>query len=262
MIGEAGLEIDPRFRYAYRLPPSGRANRPLLIAIHGSDRIYRETRDAFAGLADQHDLAILAPLFAEDAVNPGMSDGYKFLVEPGANYLDILAAMLAQFQRLCPFDAARVYLFGFSGGGQFAQRFGLVQASTLAGLLIAAPGSVTLIDDTLPYWPGTGDIASIVGHPLDVAGLARVPIHLLIGSEDRAAGLVDRPYGAPYYAAESRMAGADRQARIATLQRNLAAHGIEAPLTIIEGVGHNFVPIAQFAAGILSGWLDEAGLAG
>ncbi|KFC67197.1 Poly(3-hydroxybutyrate) depolymerase [Devosia sp. LC5] len=261
MIGEAELAIDPRFGFAYRLPPSGRANRPLLIAIHGSDRIYRETRDAFAELADQHDLAILAPLFAEGAANPGVGDGYKFLVEPGANYLDILAAMQAQFSQLCPFDAAQVYLFGFSGGGQFAQRFGIVQASTLAGLVIAAPGSVTLIDNTLPYWPGTGDIATILGRPLDVAGLTRIPVHLIIGGEDRAAGLVERSYGAPYYAAEANLAGTDRHERIATLQRNLITHGIKAPLTTLDGVGHDFAPIARCAAGILSGWLDAANLA-
>ena len=126
------------------------ASRPLLLAVHGSDRDYRGTLAAFASLADRRDVSILAPLFPAGAVNAGVDGGYKFLREAGADYILLLDAMLAAFSKVASFDAQQLYLFGFSGGGQFALRYGLVAASQLAGLIIAAPGNVTLLDDALP----------------------------------------------------------------------------------------------------------------
>ena len=178
LSGETILDADPRFRFAWHRPPSGGVGRPLLVAVHGSDRDYRGTLAAFASLADRRDVSILAPFFPAGAVNAGVDGGYKFLREPGADYISLCDAMLAAFSEIAPFDARRLFLFGFSGGAQFALRYALVEASRLAGLIVAAPGNVTLLDDALPWWAGTGGIDRALGRPLDRSALRDLPVHL------------------------------------------------------------------------------------
>lgn len=246
--GETVLATDPRFRFAWRKPPSGRSDRPLLIGIHGSDRNVLETREAFAALADRCDIAILSPLFPVGAAAPGMGDGYKFLREPGIDYADLLDDMLAAFAEQCPFNVQKIFLFGFSGGAQFALRYGLINASRLAGLVAAAPGCVTLIDDALPWWAGTGGIESATGKPLDRAGLARLPVHLIVGAHDLDEGLVERGPGDPYHSPHADIAGATRRDRLSTLAHNLAGAGIMVTEETVEQAAHDFAPLAAAAS--------------
>ena len=246
--GETFLATDPRFQFAWRKPPSGTAGRPLLIGIHGSDRNWLETRDAFTSLADSYDIAILSPLFPVGAATPGMGDGYKFLREPGIDYTALLDAMLAAFARDYAFNERKLFLFGFSGGAQFALRYALINAGRLAGLIVAAPGCVTLIDDTMPWWAGTGGIEAATGKPLDRLGLTRLPAHLVVGADDLEDGLVDRGLGDPYHSPYADVAGATRRVRVAALARNLANAGIMATEEIVDDAGHDFAPIVDAAA--------------
>ena len=178
-------------------------------------------------------------------VNPGVEGGYKFLREPGADYVALLEAMLATFSETAPFDARRLFLFGFSGGGQFALRYALVEASRLAGLIVAAPGNVTLLDDALPWWAGTGGIDRALGRPLDRNGLRDLQVHLIVGADDLTDGVVERGPDDPYYSPHAGLAGPTRKARIAALQRSLEAAGIWTTLEVLDGVAHNFEPIAE-----------------
>lgn len=255
IYGETVLAADPRFSFAWRAAPSGQAGRPLLICVHGSDRNWLQARDAFSPLADRFDLALLSPLFPAGIAIPAMGDGYKFLREPGVDYATVLDAMLQAFARHHAFDTQQVFLFGFSGGAQFALRYGLISAQRLAGLVVAAPGNVTLIDDGLPWWAGTGGIEAATGRSLDRAGLSRLPIHLIVGALDRADGLVERGPDDPYYSPHANVAGADRRERLSALGKNLADAGIMVTEDIVADIGHDFLPIAKAAARHLAGVL-------
>jgi len=251
--GETALPSDSRFRFAWRMPPSGRPDRPLLIAVHGSDRNWLACREAFVPLADRCDISLLAPLFPEGVSTPGMADGYKFLREPDVDYIALLHAMLAAFAEISPFDSRRLFLFGFSGGAQFAHRYALVEATRLAGLVVAAPGNVTLVDDTLPWWAGTKDMDRALGRPLDRAGLGRLPVHLIVGSKDFSEGLVERGPDDPYYSPHSQLGGATRWERIASLARSLKSVAGNVSEETVEGAGHDFAPLAAAAAT----WLER-----
>ena len=63
LSGEAILDADPRFRFAWHRPPSGGSGRPLLVAVHGSDRDYRGTLAGFVPLADRRDFPSWRPSF-------------------------------------------------------------------------------------------------------------------------------------------------------------------------------------------------------
>jgi pimeloyl-ACP methyl ester carboxylesterase len=253
-VGEAALRGDPRFRLTWQTSTS-RARRPLILAVHDSNRDYTATLDAFAGMAKAHDLALLAPLFPVGAGIPDFADGYKFLREPGIDYIAVMEAMLDQFSAIEPFDRSSIYLFGFSGGAQFALRFALFEARHLSGLLIAAPGSVTLLDDSVEWWPGLANAAQSIHRPLDLAALADIPVRLMIGDLDRGGVLVDRSGSDPNASPFANIAGLDRQARIKALHASFIASGIPAQLDILDGVGHEFAPIGGAAAQVIEQWL-------
>jgi len=245
--GETRLSLDRRFGFAWRVAPSGRKDRPILIAVHDSDRDCFRTRDVFTPLALQQDLSVLAPHFPCRAITPSIADGYKFLCEPGANYVDLLEAMLHTFAAARPFDRSRVFLFGFSGGGQFAHRYGLVAASRLAGVVIASPGSVTLLDETLPWWPGVAGIERVVGRPVDRRGLDGLPMHFIVGSNDLIEGMARRAPGDPYYSPFGQAAGANRIEMLEHLAESFRNNGAAASLERLAGVGHDLEPIAAAA---------------
>lgn len=254
--GRAVLRGEPRFGFAWHVPASGKPGRPLLIAVHGSDRNWLESRDAFVPLAEACDLAILAPHFPGHPTAAGGSHGYKFLAEPGIDYQAVLAAMLEAFAGRYRYDRHAVYLFGFSGGAQFALRYALLNPAGLRGAVLAAPGNVTLLDESLPWWAGVADVEARFGRPLDIEALRRLPFRLLVGGNDRAEGRVVHRPGELYHSPHADHAGQDRQACIAALERSLRGAGVPARLETVPGVGHDFQPLAAAAGRILKRMLD------
>ena len=93
---------------AFRPNPSGSVDRPLLIAVHGSGR---DNLDTAAALPCPRcgRISILAPLFPATEGSIG-GDGYKFLREPGVDYVTLLDRMIERAAADHGFDRARVYL--------------------------------------------------------------------------------------------------------------------------------------------------------
>lgn len=256
--GQSFLRDDPRFGIAWHLPNSGKPGRPLLIVVHGSDRNWVESRDAFIPLADTCDLAILAPLFPAGLTQAGGDHGYKFLHEPGIDYQQVLYGMMENFAHNCDFDSQAVYLFGFSGGAQFALRYALLNPERLRGVILAAPGSVTLLDENLPWWAGIADLETRFGRALQIDALRRLPIHLLVGENDLADGRVVHQAGTLYHSPHAHVAGGSRQACLGSLEKSLRDAGIPVNLETVPGAGHDFPPLAAVASKILQRMLDVA----
>ncbi|WP_010139009.1 hypothetical protein [Oceanicola sp. S124] len=252
----AGLPVEglPGTPWRYVLRPSQRPGAPLVIAAHGSDR---DLRGLVEGLGMEGDVTLLAPVFPARIGGEDTGDDYKFLTGGGADYLALMDAILADALSRLPAAPARTWLFGFSGGAQFAQRYALFRAARLDGLILAAPGGVTLLRPDVDWWPGLAGAEAAVGASPDLAGMARLRTAILIGAEDRAAGLVDRAPGTRFGAARAGLAGASRQERARALHDDLAAHGTPVIFTEIPGVGHRLAPCAEAAAQILRDWLNE-----
>jgi pimeloyl-ACP methyl ester carboxylesterase len=254
--GHSVLRDDPRFGFAWHLPASGKPGRPLLIAVHGSDRNWLESRDAFIPLAETCDLAILAPHFPADLTPAGGGHGYKFLAEPGIDYQTVLRTMLETFAGQYRYDRRAAHLFGFSGGAQFALRYALLNPAGLRCVILAAPGNVTLLDESLPWWAGVADVEARFGRPLDIGALRRMPFRLLVGNSDLAEGRVVHRPGEPYHSPHADYAGRNRHACIASLERSLRAAGVPASLETVPDVGHDFQPLAAVASEVLKRMLD------
>ncbi|HEY4453953.1 MAG TPA: PHB depolymerase family esterase [Pseudonocardiaceae bacterium] len=218
-------QADQRFSYCLYVPrdiDTSRAH-PLVVTIHGTERAPESYRDGFADLADKHQCVVLAPLFPAGIGDPDDVDNYKTLDYRGIRFDLLLLEMVAEVGARWPVATDRVYLHGFSGGGQFAHRFLYLHPDRLAGVSVGAPGSVTLLDQTKPWPAGTADLAQRFGTDLDLPALRSIPVLLFIGEQD------DQPHP---------LTGASRVAGIAALRDNLIDNGLDPAFETEPGVGH------------------------
>ncbi|SDX12528.1 alpha/beta hydrolase [Roseicitreum antarcticum] len=237
--------------WRYVLCPADSPDAPMLIAAHGSDR---DIAGLVTGLGMDGAVSLLAPYFPASIAGQDTQDDYKFLVG-GLSYLHLMDRIIASALERLPRSPRRIWLFGFSGGAQFAQRYALFRASRLDGLLLAAPGGVTLLRDDVAWWPGLAGAEAAIGERPDLAGLARLRTALLVGSEDHAAGLVARDPGTRFGAADSALAGRTRIERTYALRDSLHAHGAPVTLREIPGAGHQLAPCTTAASQVMRSWL-------
>lgn len=231
---------EPRFPYCLYVPAGRREGpAPLLVAVHGSDRRPEALRDLFAPLCERTGAVLLAPLFPIGSTAPDDEPGYKFGLFRGLRYDHALLAMVADAAARLPVATDRFALAGFSGGGQFALRFLLLQPHRLAAVSIGAPGYVTLLDEAMPWWAGTADLATVSGHAPDLAAMRRVAVHLVVGAQDTETEVIRVPPGHPLWVPGAERQGPTRIARIEALAASLRAAGIGATLDIVPGIAHD-----------------------
>ncbi|SLN54932.1 hypothetical protein PSM7751_02680 [Pseudooceanicola marinus] len=241
----------------WRRSPSGKARRPVLLAIHGSDRDVQGCIEGFAPLADQLDLNLLAPLFPDAPDDRVAADSYKFLVGGGHHQLANMDAALLAFCQMIDATRDRTLLFGFSGGAQFAHRYAYFRARTLAGLIVAAPGNVTLPSRQETWWAGLDKAVEMIGEAPDLKALKKVPIAVLVGAEDLAEGLVDRTAQAPYGHRASALAGPTRLERARYLHNAYLQAGLSSQFATIPGARHNLQACISSATRIFRSWTIE-----
>lgn len=242
--------LDPRFGYLAHVPPA--AGRPLqtLVVIHGSDFQHEVMCRYFAALAEETGCVVLAPLFAPagGGANPGANpdpNGFKFLRSSHADYDRVLLDLVEMAGERIGCARERFFLFGFSGGAQFAHRFLYVHPTRLHAVSIAAPGMVTLIDPARPAWAGTQGLGALCGNDLDLPQVQRVAVQLLVGSEDA------RPHVGGAGRELYDHAGGNRVERLRTLRTNYQAYGIRVSHREVPGAAHDFEPLAAAAVPFL-----------
>lgn len=247
---------EPRFPYCLYVPARRDPSpAPLLVVVHGSDRRPEALRDLFTPLCERTGAVLLAPLFPIGTTAPDDEPGYKFGLFRGLRYDQALLAMIEDAASRVPISTRRFALTGYSGGGQFALRFLLLQPHRLSAVAIGAPGYVTLLDESLPWWSGIGDFAEVFGHAPDLDAMRRVAVHLVVGEEDTETEVLRVPEGHPLWVRGAETAGPTRIARIEALAGSLAGAGIATRLDRVPGVGHSgdgtFAPVEAFLEPLL-----------
>lgn len=233
---------DPRFSYCTYAPAStGNTPQPrqLVVVVHGTGRAFTEYRDAFAEFAKWNNCMVLCPLFPAGPQGDGNRDGFKYLHEGSIRYDEILIDMVDEVAQKFGCDFSRFALFGYSGGGQFVNRFAYLHPERLWALSIGAPGSVTLLDFSQDWWVGVRDFESRFGKPLDVDRLKTLPIHMVVGKADLETWEITHKEGGKFFMAGANDAGHTRPERLETLRKSFAAAGVAATLDLIDNVPHN-----------------------
>lgn len=266
IVTDATLSTDPRFSFTLWLPPTLGPHTQLLVAVHGSDRDIEWCRDFFVDFGRQHDVAVLAPLFGVGVGGDVEGAGYKFLhhTTPSGEQIHpdrVLLAMVVEAGRRFGMDVQRFGLVGFSGGGQCVHRFALLHAERLWALSVGAPGTVTLLDDRLPYWAGTENLEQVLDAPMDLGALRQLPVHLVIGGDDLDDGLVVRRPGDATWVAGADAAGMTRRDRIEGLRRSWSSAGVDVTLDVVPGAGHEPGPCWARSVDYLGGRLAAHRLA-
>ncbi|MFE1963144.1 hypothetical protein [Streptomyces sp. NPDC059479] len=229
---------DQRFSYALYVPSSYREDGEqlsLLVAQHGTYRDAALYLTALQERAEQTHTAIMAPLFPAGIEDPNDLHNYKFLDYQGIRFDLVLPAMVDEVAARWHIRTDHFALHGFSGGGQFAQRFLLLHPDRLHAVSIGAPGRVTLPTSKETWWRGVGDLPQRFGLSLDPEAIAKVNIQLVIGEQDSGSEQLA--------SVEQDSAGADRQQRIRALRDALRELGARPQLHIVPGAGHEPLPM-------------------
>jgi dienelactone hydrolase len=235
-------QVDQRFSYCLYVPrcydEEGLDYYPLVVLVHGTERGAQRYRDEFIAFAEQHRCIVLAPLFPCGIGQPGELDNYKFIRFHDVRYDRILLAMVAEVSNRYRLVSERFFLHGFSGGGHFAHRFFYLHPGRLAAVSVGAPGLITLLDPTKPWWVGTGTVATEFGTEIDYAALRQVPVQLVVGDADTETWEITPDENSPRWLPGINDTGRTRVERLQTLHRCLMQHGIETKFDLVPGVGH------------------------
>jgi len=160
---------------------------------------------------------------------------------------------------------------GFSGGGQFTQRFLLLYPERLAAVSIGAPGSVTHIHNDQRWPKGVQDVNEMFGRSVNVDLIKAVNIHMVVGDRD-----VEAHGGSEFRAWRRSMIrkmessevvahmhdvddGGHGQGRLGNLQhlhqvwRNA---GIESQLDIVKDAGHSADSVRAYVMDFLRSVLN------
>ena len=254
-------QADQRVSYCLYAPKSlaeeqNRSDVRLIVAMHGTGRTATAYRDGFAELAERRRAIVLAPLFPVGLIEPGELSNFKRLKFHDMRFDKLLLSMVDEVEQKYGIDARRFLLFGFSGGGQFVQRFHLLYPHRLAAVSIGAPGNVTLIDERRDWWVGTRTLKQEFGVELDLAEMRKVPVQMIVGELDTETWEITVPPESPAWMEGINDSGVTRIDRLATLKANYERHGIPVRHDIVPGIGHAgwnaMAPVIDFFDGILS----------
>lgn len=233
---------DPRFSYCLYVPRSAAdrgAETELVVMMHGTGRSFIQYRDQLSGFGRWNDCIILCPLFPAGVLGDGNRDGFKHLREGSIRYDHVLLDMVAEVGAKYRRAFGQFALAGYSGGGQFVNRFALLHATKLWAVSIGAPGSVTLLDTKSRWWVGTADAKEIFGTAPDLAALRRLPVQIVVGAADRDTWEITHSEGSRHWMPGANDAGRTRPERAEALQRSFQAAGVNARLDVIPGVAHD-----------------------
>lgn len=248
---------DQRLFYALYVPKDHTPESeplPLVVIQHGTGRSAELYRDRWKPFAIEHRCVVLTPLFPAGLIEPGELHSFKFLEYRGIRFDEELLHIVDEVGERFNVQTDKFFLHGFSGGGQFAHRFFYAHPGRLTGVSIGAPGRITQLDDSLPWWLGTGGFAERFGIEIDLPALRRVPVQMVVGGADTDTWEINNP-GGPNWMEGVERTGRTRIERLETLRDNFVANGIEVRFDVVPGAAHQgsaVIPVVQdFAAGLL-----------
>lgn len=130
-------------KFFYYIPKDVILNRqktyPALILVPGLSYSGEQFASfEFKKFARDNKFVIIAPTFIFDERNWNSERSYQY---PSAWSGDALVRIVQKFERLNNLGISKLYLYGFSAGAQFAQRFALYRPDMCAACAVYAGGS-------------------------------------------------------------------------------------------------------------------------
>lgn len=237
------LQGTPVREYFTYIPHNADATSPVVVLVHGIARNAAEHILRFQTRADHAGAILVAPLFVKKTFGQ-----YQQVIDQrtGTRADEALFDILDAVAAATGASVERFYLFGFSGGAQFAHRFMMLHPERTAAIAIAAAGWYTFPDAELPYPYGIGS-SPIPSRPFDPGRFLSVPRHVLVGEQDlsrdesfRTSRKLDRAQGTTRLARAQSWFEAMNEAT-----RSSGGEAGRSRMTLLKGIGHSFTEAAQ-----------------
>ncbi len=175
------LSGDPVYEYFLYVPLSSGPLAPTFITVHGITRKAEEQVRLFAPFAERYKCVVVAPYFPKDQFN-----GYQRLgLEGKGKRADrILDKIVAEVGALTEANIEKLYMFGYSGGAQFVNRYAMIYPQRVARIVMAAAGWYTFPDPTQDYPIGIKKIPKHQEVRFELFRILSVPACVLVGDKD------------------------------------------------------------------------------
>ena len=227
---------DPRLSYNvyvpknWHLPPGEKPDRyKLVVLIHGNERGSELYRNSFRRFAEATDSVVLAPLFPAGIIEFDKLENYHLLRYKDIEFDTALINMISELNLRFPIETDKLFLHGFSAGGQFVHRFFYLYPEMIQGLSIGSTGWITLLDHSLPWPKGLSGFEEVFGRLPDIQKLRRVKVQMIVGGDDDF-----------LYNPDSELT---RMQLVRKLQKNFQDNAIETVFTVMPGVAHQGLKI-------------------
>lgn len=208
--GEILQQDHEQGTYQLYVPDSYSADSDMVVVVHGTpgendnvtDRAERYI-NRWTGFADSTGAVIIAPAFDQDNYASDDGSGYGGYRGPygrdvGAD--EFIHQILEEVDAvLAPTSEDRFYLYGFSAGGQFANRYLVRHPDRLLGAVVGAAGRFAFPNKEVSWHYGMGSILHQSewhdGEPLEVditpdpqgwVQATQLPVTVIVGDQDRA----------------------------------------------------------------------------
>lgn len=253
--------FDRRFSYALYVPPRLQHDnsRPeLAVVIHGTSRNIESYREYFVDFARWNNCILLLPLFPVGVVEQGYRDGYKYFSEGDVRYDRVLLEMVNEVGQNYGQNFPKFGIFGYSGGGQFVNRFVLLYPERCWAASVGAPGHVTLIDPDRDWWVGTRNVLDLFHRRIDLDQVRKVPVQMVVGSQDTETWEIRVQASDRQWMEGANDAGNSRPERLRALQASFEVAGVAVDFVVVHGVAHDCArcvePVKTFLAQALKEW--------
>ncbi len=255
------LRSDPLQRYYVYTPRRLRTGSGSFVAVHGISRNAREQAAALRHVADELEAPLIAPLFDESRGRGYQQLSSRHVAERADRVLDrVVDEVAVDLER----DAGLLWLWGYSGGAQFAHRYALQSPGRVGALSLGAAGWYTFPEADTRYPAGLRTGMADAGLQPDLDGLLRIPMQVIVGSRDilcdeslRSSTALTRSQGLHRLERARRWV---RAINAAASDRGLATPAV---LQVLPGVGHDFDGAVDAGLDtLLAGWLATLARAG
>ncbi len=181
MVVTRKLIDDPRQEYSLYVPRKGCKGCPVFITVHGVKRMAREHADEFASFAERYGVVLVAPLFPKDR----FCDYQRLGLNGNSVRVDlVMNRIIEEVGFLTAADTDALFMFGYSGGGQFVHRYAMAYPQKLKRIVVAAPGWYTFPDYKTKYPRGIKNVRGSGNLNFDPARFLSIPTCVLVGARD------------------------------------------------------------------------------
>ena len=183
------LGSDPDLAYHLFVPEVRSPEPRLVVSIHGASRNVDVHAKLLSAYAEMYGASLLVPHFSATKYADFQRLGR---VGRGRRADLALHRLVAEAALQIGATTDRFYLFGFSGGAQFAHRYAMAYPRRVAYAVIANSGRYTLPDPEQTFPRGIRSTRKLPGLRFDLDALLRIPMKVYVGKDIEAKTLPRR----------------------------------------------------------------------